>query len=839
MAEAAADSEVGRSGDLGDTQGLAERTRRMAAAVDNAHFAFIEMAIDGTVASLNPWGAEMFGWMAQEVVGRHVSVLSHSSEREEIDRLLAAVASGQKVPRQVARRRRKDGSVIEVGFQLSPIRDRSGTVTGISALMRDVGAEEQAKRQLEMSEALFRARFHETDIPQAVVALEGTIIEVNSSASALLGVPAEDLVGTVVADYLLPGEGQAVSPVEAMLAGQPVEPWERVLVRPDGTSVPVLVQGSVVRGRRRDESVLALFIQDLTLLKDAETRLSRNEAFHSALMKRAADWAVVLDQDARVVYSTPAFAARLGYEYGSKVGRPAGDLVHPDDREIALRLWERAVASDGPAGPEVVRLRSADGSWRWVETTFTDGLEDPGINGMVVNARDVTSWMETQQALRDAEQRSTSAALALRQRTLRDDLTPLGNRNLLTERLETVLGRPALPGRATAVIFIDLDRFKVINDCWGHETGDQLLIEAARRLIGIAPDDTVVRFGGDEFVVLLESTTAPEAEAVARLVLERLSEPYVASGRCLYASASIGVALSPPLDSADLLRLADAAMYEAKTAGRGRVHVFTPESAAELTRRLQLQIELRQAVESDGLDVHYQPLISIPDGRILGVEALVRWPAASGRVVSPDEFVAEAEALGLAPALDRGVLRRVVSDFAELDRILGPDAFADVNISASHLCEPAFDTEVVGVLAGGGVPAHRIGLEITESALMGDPGRARAVLTRLRREGIRVAIDDFGTGYSSLRYLHRLPATSLKIDCSFIAGVGNDPGALAIAASVIDLARNMGLRTVAEGIETAEQAEVLQQLGCSIGQGFLWSRALPLPELERFVSQRA
>ena len=415
----------------------------------------------------------------------------------------------------------------------------------------------------------------------------------------------------------------------------------------------------------------------------------------------------------------------------------------------------------------------------------------------------------------------------LRRAALHDTLTGLPNRALLLDRLQHALARET---RSTAVLFVDLDQFKVVNDVRGHAAGDEMLVRVAARLREtVHPTDTVARFAGDEFLVVCEDVDEDSARLLAEGLLAAMEAPFrVAEGE-VHLTASIGVALSPAASAGALLNQADTAMYAAKMAGRHRVRVFDAGLAARVGERYELGGDLRVALVEDRLELHHQPVIDLRTGRVVGTEALARWTHPVRGEVPPEPL--RGHRRGGGPRAGPGPLgtaSRRSRDARSLRATgaMAPDGYVAVNFSAHTLSDPGLDGWIAETVGDAGFAPQHVLVEVTESAIMADATTAVAVLSRLRDRGFLIAVDDFGTGHSSLAYLRNLPLTTLKIDRSFVAEIATDPSALAIASSIVELARAVGLTVVAEGVETVENARLLQDLGCEAAQGWLWSPAV-------------
>ena len=542
--------------------------------------------------------------------------------------------------------------------------------------------------------------------------------------------------------------------------------------------------------------------------------LSASERRFRALVQNSSDLIVVVDRDGVLRYLTPSVERILGYRHDLAEGRPLVDLLHPDDAKHlkALLLDPGRFADSGV--PIEVRVRHADGSWKRVETLASDLLDDPEIRGIVLTSRDVTERAQLQEAL--AHQ------------AFHDDLTGLPNRALFSDRLEHALSRR--DHGPVAVVYCDLDDFKVVNDSLGHAAGDRLLSEVAQRIRGLLrPSDTAARLGGDEFAVLLEDVGG-EAGAlqVAQRLLAALRQPLDLGSTVVFPQASVGVAVSTDASTTaeELLRRADTAMYAAKGGGKDTVTVFRPRLDAAQRGRLELRADLQAALERDELELHYQPTVDLATGALAGVEALVRWRHPRRGLVPPGEFIPLAEDSGLIVPIGRWVLAEASRQAVAWERAHGSRATISVNLSGRQLALPEVVDDVRRALADSGLDPRRLLLEITESVLLEETPELGDRLEALKDLGVRLAVDDFGTGYSSLAYLQRLPVDVLKIDKAFVDALGDGAEQQALAETIVTLARMMRLQAVAEGVERGEQARVLRSLGCDLAQGYLFARPL-------------
>ncbi len=689
-----------------------------------------------------------------------------------------------------------------------------------------------------------------------------------------------------------------------------------------------------------DVGAILVNLRDVTEVVEAQEALATSEERFRALAQHSSDSVFIMTADGQITYASPAVEHVFGYAPHTMLGRRPTDFAHPSAVRGGTDAWRKVLESPGGSEDIVSRVRRADGEWRWVEIMLTNLLHNPAVGGIVVNIWDVSERISEEQrnarltdiiqattdlvAITDrhgrliyvnaacrrffgidddnldgflfapftpawARQRyvdevipalkahdiwSGEAAFlregvevpvsmvfmahrdeqghleyvssvgrdiserkefeaTLEHQATHDPLTGLPNRALLLDRLEVSLSRAERFKTAVAVLFLDLDHFKVVNDSLGHAMGDRLLIAAADRFKEALRQggDTVARFGGDEFVILCEDlTTQGDALRIAERVNELLAEPFHLDEHEVYVAASTGIAYSEgQTDATDLLRDADAAMYQAKERGRDRYEVFDRKMRAEAVDRLSIESSLRRAIAHRELRIHYQPKIDLVTGTIIGTEALVRWEHPDRGLLLPGEFIRVAEETGLIVPIGRWVLEQAIRQSqrwqAELPGL--EPLYICVNLSRRQLGHPDLVDEVAAVLDDTGVDPGLVDLEITESVLMDDVDLAHRALSRLHALGVKLVVDDFGTGYSSLSYLQRFPVDLLKIDRSFVAGLGTNKGDTAIVTAVLSLAHALEMQVIAEGVETAGQLAELRRLGCDMAQGFYLARPQP------------
>ncbi len=662
---------------------------------------------------------------------------------------------------------------------------------------------------------LFRSVLQNAAAVMVLLDAEWRVVATTAAVTRAYGWDPEALEGVPFATLLAPGSVDAVEVLaDSFVSGQPLESLDAELCCGDGSTSPVALHASNLL---EDPTVhgVVLTIHDVARRVDAEAQLHAANSLLSATLDATAEGVLVLDQDGHVTLCNQRFVEmwNLGAEFDS-VPAEQRSLRHivgrlRDPEEFLARVIELQRNPDAETH-DVVEF--ADG--RVLERDSRPRRLAGDIVGRVWSFRDITAHRMLQQEL--ARQAS------------HDPLTGLANTSLFRERLARALERAGGADPRVAVLFVDLDDFKTINDSLGHPVGDELLIGVAERLRGCVRNlDAVARMGGDEFAVLVSDLrTADDAAEIARRILAVVSEPLPVGSRTVVTTASVGIAVAGPGDVVDdVLRNADAAMYAAKAAGRNRADEFRPELHAAALRRLEIDSQLRGAAARGELVVHYQPVVDLASGEVESLEALVRWNHPEEGLVAPGEFIPIAENSDLIDEIGAHVLHRACLEAAswptQPGRVDRP-ALA-VNLAPRQLQDVGVVDRVRAHLQSTGLPAGRLTLEITESALTLDPATAQRRLEELKELGVRLAMDDFGTGYSSLSHLQRFPIDVLKIDRSFVSTITDGVGEALIRA-VLDLSHALGIETVAEGVETEEQRSVLVALGCRHGQGHLFSR---------------
>jgi diguanylate cyclase (GGDEF)-like protein/PAS domain S-box-containing protein len=700
------------------------------------------------------------------------------------------------------------------------------------AIERRLVEQTKAEAALRATEERYRSLFDGVPIGLYRTTPAGRLLDANESLVRILGYPdRETLLGANVGDiYRDPADRQRWQRAVEDEVGSGIRTFEAQVRRWDGTVIWVRFS---LRAFRDEEGRVVRYegaLEDVTDRRWAQEGLRASEERFRALVQNASDMITILETGGTVRYASPSHQRLLGHAPEELAGRNLLDLIHYEDRPLLDNALQCLVDLPDENLTIEYRCQHRSGTWRMIESTASNLLDHPAVTGIVLNSHDITDRKR-------AEERLLHDAL-------HDELTSLPNRALFMDRLWQAMERTRRePERLTAVLFLDVDQFKIVNDSLGHLVGDELLIQIARALSAVLrPMDTIARIGGDEFAILLEGGRGVEdAVNVANRMHERLAAPINLGGHEVVITASIGIAVHT-LDyerPEDLLRDADTAMYRAKSSGRACHVVFNRGMHHFVMARLQLESDLRRAVERSQIQVHYQPFVDLATGTVMGLEALVRWNHPRRGLILPDDFLTVAEETGLILPVGQHVILQACRRVREL-QLKYPDhrhLCVSINLSNKQFFQADLDEQIAAALAASGLAPEHLGLEITEGVIVRHAESASRRFSRLKALGVQLYLDDFGKGYSSLNYLHRYPMDVLKIDRSFVARLDEEESNLSIVAAIVTLGHQLGMEVVAEGIQSLEHVAKLRGLGCEYGQGFFFSHPVDGDEVEDLITR--
>lgn len=780
------------------------------------------------IVYINEAFSRMTGYTEEDVLGKTPRILQGpGTERARLDELRASLEKWEPIRIEVFNYR-KDGTGFWVELNIVPAPDENGFYTHWISIQREITERKRQEEEERKNEGRVQAALaqNSSDILE-IIDEDGTVRYTSPSVNNVLGFSPGEMVGSSFTEYLHPEDKGRVQEAFRKVVESPGvmgKPVELRVRHKDGSWRHLEAVGRNMTG---DPGIRGVVVNawDITQRKQVEDDLRLRDRAIAA----SSNGVIITDPnqpDNPIVYVNPRFEQITGYPAEEALGRNCRFLQGEyADQSILEEL--RIAIKEGREWSGPLRNARKDGSLFWNELYISPVQDAKGR---------VTNFVGIQKDVTDRKVLEEQLAY----QAFHDPLTDLPNRALFLDRLEQALTRTGRKDARCAVLFMDLDNFKVVNDSLGHEIGDELLVQASDRLLEhLRPSDTAARLGGDEFVILIEDIEGPDgAIQVAERMRDALQEPYYVGGREIFLTTSIGVAFGgPENEPGDLLRNADLAMYGAKARGKNIYTVFEPGMENRARKRLSLESDLRRAIDENEFIVYYQPKASLASGEIVGMEALLRWEHPEQGLVSPLEFIPIAEETGLIVPLGRWVLAeacRQARRWQETWPVLSPLTMS-VNLSARQFRQSGLARDVSEVIQAAGLDPATLILEITESVLMDNAQSTVSTLRELKDLGVKIAIDDFGTGYSSLSYLKRFPVDFLKIDRSFVSGLPDDIEDQGIVAAVISLAHTLKLGVTAEGVETGDQLAHLREVDCDLAQGFYFWKPAPAENMTHLL----
>lgn len=811
---------------------IKENEARFRQLVENANDIIYVHDLEGNYISINQVAERVLGYTSDEAMKLSFDKIAAPEHVELVKQNLAKKIAGD-VTQTVYELDciRKDGGRITLEVNSSIIR-KDGKPVAVQGIARDITERKRAEAALRKSEERYRDLFENANDLIYTHDLVGNFTSLNRAGEYITGYTREEAlkmnIGQVVAPEYL--EAARTMTARKMESDRPTT-YELEIVSKTGRRVTLELSTRLIISPEGLPLGVQGLGRDITDRRAAENSLHKTLSLFSTTFDSTADGIVVMSLDKQLVTCNKKFvemwavpASILESKDGDSLVRHVADqLTEPE--QFQQRLSSTYQKEDSVVS-EILELKDGRLIERYSQPQY---LEDKPI-GRVASFRDITERSRAEEQLRHY--------------ALHDTLTDLPNRVAFMNHLQqAVKRRKGNKFAKFAVLFLDLDRFKVINDSLGHAVGDKLLIAIAERLSAcIRPGDVVARLGGDEFTILLHRSGASEDVArVAERLQARISEPFKIDNYEVFTTASIGIVIAGEVarSAEEFLRDADAAMYRAKEAGKARFEVFDTEMHVRNMNLLRVETDLRHAVERDEFEVHYQPIVDLMTGRVQEFEALIRWRHPEHGLIAPNEFVEVAEETGLIIQIGEWILKESCRQIGEWQPKYGFPLSISVNLSAKQLMHPSLTTQIRDALEDSGLDPKQLKLEVTESTVMEHSERSLKVLSELDHLGVDLSTDDFGTGYSSLSYLQRFPFERLKIDRSFVRVLGEDEKSGLIVKTILMLGENLGIEVVAEGVETIAQLEMLRDLGCTMGQGYLFSRPVNAAEAEHFIRQGA
>lgn len=798
----------------------------LASIVESSEDAIVSSTLEGVILSWNRAAELLYGYTSAGVVGRPVSMLAPPDQRPGLKWISAKLESSENVSQHEGVGLTKDGRRVDISISACPVRAADGRLTGYAAILRDITARVQVRE----TRALLASIVDSADDAILATSLDGSILSWNKGAERLYGYSAEEAIGKPFSILAPPAlRAEAFRLFDRVAKGETISQVETSTLKRDGSQLWVSLTVSPVHNAAGHVIGSSAIARDLTRRRRDREALHRSEEKYRWLVANLPDVVWEVDEAGQPVFASPNCEALSGYT-PAEVCQPGlwMSRIHPDHRYRVVDAY-RALFEKGIAIDTEYRFQRKDGQWIWLHSRAVNVHESAGKRYRDGLLSDITERKRMQQEL--AHQAT------------HDLLTGLPNRAVFEDCFRQAIARAHRQSDLAALLYIDLDRFKRINDTLGHLAGDNLIRMAAERLSGcLRHSETLSRTSGDRFMLMLTGiASSQDAVHVAERILDTLSAPFSVKGSEIFLSASVGIALHPQ-DGGDLpamQRAADSALYAAKRQGKRRIQLSNPALGEANAPRLAIETELHHALERDEISVHYQPQFDLSTGRIAGLEALARWENPKLGAVPASVMIPIAEETGLIVAIGARVLRDACRQ-AKLwqEAGFGPIPVA-VNTSAVQFARGDLAEIVAATLAETGLDASLLDLEVTESVIMQDIQETARQLRELKKLGVSVSLDDFGTGYSSLSYLEELPIDNLKIDRKFIQRMNAADNTRTLVQSIVGLAHGLGMRAVAEGVETSEQLNQLKTMGCDRAQSFMLAGPAPAISIQALLAARA